>query len=85
MRQRKTETVTFTVIENTLLDEVRTASTKMFLKHREAEALRRDIDAVLFETHGVHNWMTTHASAYHRRALKRLWRKGYIIRTTWEK
>lgn len=81
MKSRKTTTVTFSVINNTLFEDCKESSSRtMFLKPNESAALDECLGRATFTEDAVDLWMRKHASAYHRRALKRLWKNGYQIK-----
>lgn len=80
MKERKTTTVTFSVINNTLFGGGNVSSSRtMFLKPNESAALDEYLGRATFTEDAVDLWMRKHASAHHRRALKRLWKNGYQI------
>lgn len=81
MKCRKTTTVTFSVINNTLFgDDKESSSRTMFLKPKESAALDGYLGRAAFTEDAVDLWMRKDASPYHRRALKRLWKNGYQIK-----
>lgn len=81
MKSRKTTTVTFSVINNTLFgDDKEPSSRTMFLKPNESAALDEYLGRAAFTEDAVDLWMRKDASPYHRRALKRLWKNGYQIK-----
>ena len=81
MKSRKTTTVTFSVINNTLFgDDNESSSRTMFLKPNESAALEEKLGRATFTEDAVDLWMRKDASSYHRRALKRLWKNGYQIK-----
>lgn len=81
MKERKTTTVTFSVINNTIFGDGKVSSSRtMFLKPNESATLDEYLGRATFTEDAVDLWMRKHASAHHRRALKRLWKNGYQIK-----
>lgn len=71
-KKRKTVTVYF--VSPSQPNEIR-----LFLKKKEYELLTKSVMQNLFLDGGIREWIRYHASRFHRRRLRPLWKKTELI------